>query len=46
MRWAGHVALGGGGEEFLTGFLVGNPVGKGLLGRTWSRWKDNIEMHF
>jgi len=26
--------------------LVGNSVGKRLLGRPWSSWKDNIEMYF
>ena len=26
------------------GVLVGNPEGKGLLGRLRHRWEDNIEM--
>ena len=25
-------------------FLVGKPEGKGLLGRPWHRWEDDIKM--
>jgi hypothetical protein len=41
MRW--HV---GGGVRVSYRVLVGKHVGKRLLGRPWSRWKDNIEMCF
>jgi hypothetical protein len=41
-RWAGHVA----GIEKMEAYsiLVGKPDGKTPLGRSRSRWKDNIKM--
>jgi len=43
MRWAGHVARMG---EMIGvyGVLVGKPEGKRLLGRSRSKWEDNIMM--
>jgi hypothetical protein len=43
MRWAGHVALVGGKEEFIQ-YLVGNRGEKRPLGVPRHRWEDNIEM--
>jgi hypothetical protein len=43
MRWAGHVARMGRGEE-CTGVLVGKSEGKRPLGRPRHRWEDNIMM--
>ena len=41
MRWAGHVAR----MRERRGVLVGKPEGKRPLGRTSSRWEDNIKMN-
>jgi hypothetical protein len=41
-RWAGHVALCGGGKVY-TGFWWGNLRGK-ILARPRFRWEDNIKM--
>jgi len=43
MRWAGHVARIGEGKGIYK-VLVGKPVGKRPLGRTRSRWNDNIKI--
>jgi hypothetical protein len=43
MRWAGHVARMGGGEECMQ-HLVGRPEGRRPLGRPRRRWEDNIKM--
>jgi hypothetical protein len=42
MRWTGNV---GGRGEACSGFFVGNPDGRIKLGRTRSRWEDNIKMN-
>jgi hypothetical protein len=43
MRWAGHVARMG--EKInMYKLLVGNPEGKRPLGRSRSRWVNNIKM--
>ena len=42
-RWAGHVARMG-QDRGVYRVLVGNPEGKGRLGRPRSRWEDNIKM--
>jgi hypothetical protein len=45
MRWAGHVARRGGGEEKIVyKVLVGKPEGKSSLGRPRRRWEDGIRM--
>jgi hypothetical protein len=44
MRWAGHVALWRRGEA-CTGFLVGKPEGKSLLGNPTRRCEDNIKIN-
>ena len=43
LRWAGHVARM---EQFRNAYrvLVGKPEGKRPLGRSRSRWEDNIKM--
>jgi hypothetical protein len=43
MRWVGHVARTGGKKNAYR-LLVGKPEGKRPLGRTKSRWVDNIRM--
>jgi hypothetical protein len=43
MRWAGHVARMG-VKRNACRLLVGNPKGKGPLGRSRRRWVDNIRM--
>jgi hypothetical protein len=43
MRWAGHVARMGEGRG-VYGVLVWKPERKRPLGRTRSRWEDNIKM--
>jgi hypothetical protein len=43
MRWAGHVAHGG-GEGCIYYILVGRPEGRRPLGRPRRRWEDNIKM--
>jgi hypothetical protein len=43
MRWAGHVARMGAKRNAYK-ILVGNPEGKGSLGRPRHRWVDNIKM--
>jgi hypothetical protein len=43
MRWAGHVARMG-EKRNVYRLLVGNPEGKGPLGRPRRRWVDNIAM--
>jgi hypothetical protein len=43
MRWAGHVALAGGGRG-LYSVLVVKPEGRRQLGRPRRRWEDNIKM--
>jgi hypothetical protein len=43
MRWAGHVARMGEGRDFYR-VLVGKPEGKRPLGRSRSRWEDNIKL--
>jgi len=43
MRWAVHVARLGEGRGIYR-VLVGKPGGKRPLGRTRSRWEDNIKM--
>ena len=43
MRWAGHVALYGGGEGAYR-VLVGKLEGKRPLGRHKRRWVDNIRL--
>ena len=43
MRWAGHVARMGKGRGVFR-VLVGKPQGKRPLGRSRSRWEDNIKM--
>jgi hypothetical protein len=43
MRWAGHVARMEEGRS-VYGVLVGRPEGKRPVGRTRSRWEDNIMM--
>jgi hypothetical protein len=43
MEWAEHVARMGEGRNF-NGILVGNPEGKGPLGRLRRRWEDGIRM--
>jgi hypothetical protein len=43
MRWAGHVARMG-ERRVLYRVLVRKPEGKKHLGRTRSRWEDNIKM--
>ena len=45
MSWAGHVALMG-ERRGVYRVLVGKPEGKGPLGRSRSRWDDNIKMDF
>jgi hypothetical protein len=42
MRWAGHVARMG--EKRHAYRVLGNPEGKGPLGRPRHRWVDNIKM--
>ena len=42
MRWAGHVARRGKGEDYTV--LVGKPEGKRPLGRPRRRWEVNIRM--
>jgi hypothetical protein len=41
MKWAGHVVILGEGVRKV---LVGKPEGTIILGKPWSRWKDNIKM--
>ena len=43
MRWEGHVVRMGEGRGVYR-VLVGKPEGKRPLGRTRSRWEDNIKM--
>jgi hypothetical protein len=43
LRWVGHVA-GRGKKGNAYGILVGEPEGKGPLGRARRRWVDNIKM--
>ena len=43
MRWAGHVARMG-DRRGVFRVLVGNPEGKGPLGRPRLRWEDDIKM--
>ena len=43
MRWAGHVARMGERRRAYR-VLVGKPKGKTPLGRSRSRWQDNIKM--
>jgi hypothetical protein len=43
MRWAGHVARMGETRNAYR-ILVGNPEGKGPIGRPRRRWVDNIKM--
>lgn len=44
MRWEGHVArVGGGQEKFVQGF-VGKTGGKMTLGRHRSTWEDDTRM--
>ena len=43
VRWAGHVASMG-KKRGIYRVLVGKPEGKIPLGRTRSRWEDNINM--
>jgi hypothetical protein len=43
MSWAGHVACMG-ERRGVYRVLVGKPEGKRPLGRTRSRWQDNIKM--
>jgi hypothetical protein len=43
MRWAGHVACLG-ERRGVYRVLVGKPQGKGPLGKSRRRWKDNIKM--
>jgi hypothetical protein len=43
MRWAGHVARMGEKRNAYR-LLVGNPEGKGPVGRPRRRWVDNIRM--
>jgi len=45
MRWAGHVARVGEGRGVCR-VLVGKPEGKKPLGRSRSRWEDNIKTDF
>jgi hypothetical protein len=42
MRWAGHVTRLG-ARRGAYRILVGNPEGKGPLGKPRRRWKDNIK---
>jgi hypothetical protein len=42
MRWAGHVARTGEGEECRD--FLGKPEGKRPLGRSRRRWENNIQM--
>ena len=42
MRWAGQVARMG-DRRGVCRFLVGNPEGNRLLGRSRRRWKDSIK---
>jgi hypothetical protein len=44
MRWARHVARMGEKRNAYR-FLVGNPEGRGPLGRPRRRWLDNVRMH-
>jgi hypothetical protein len=44
MRWAGHVALLGGGRVVYRG-LEGKPNGKIPLARPKRRWEDNLKMN-
>ena len=44
VRWAGHVAGMGKGEERRIQDFIGKTVGKRTLGRPRRRWKDNIKM--
>jgi hypothetical protein len=43
MRWAGHV-MRMGEKRNAYRILVGNPEGRGPLGRPRRRWGDNIKM--
>ena len=45
MRWAGHAACMGKMRGAYR-ILVGDPEGKGPLGRSRFRWEDNIEWIF
>ena len=45
MRWAGHVACMGESRGAYR-VLVGNPEGKGPLGRPRRRWENNIKLDF
>jgi hypothetical protein len=44
IRWAGHVARMG-EKRNVYRLLVGEPEGKGPLGRPRRRWIDNIKMY-
>jgi hypothetical protein len=43
IRWAGHVASMGAMKNVYK-LLVEKSEGKRQLGRSWSRWEDNIKM--
>jgi hypothetical protein len=45
MGWSGYVALMGERREAYTVFWWENPEGKRPLGRSRSRWDDNIKMN-
>jgi len=45
MMWTGHVARMG-YKRVAHRVLVKRSEGKGILGRPWRTWKDNIEMEF